>query len=174
MQSTRIHAANVHAQGSEWLVMLEPKNYSLVKGNQSIVWFKEFQIPDPMPGVRLLLPNHMQIPSTGDKKWKDKKTPNKQTKTKTYTDVPAKPKKFDFLYVPIFPKKTHPSVYISDKKHQILPKLIAFYDNLLIFEFWCLHLWLKDTHLYNKFGKKSMSKGRNIILFLIQCTCFGF
>ena len=51
---------------------------------------------------------------------------------------------------------------IFDRKHPILPKLGAFYNNLLkihpIFEFGLLLLWRKPPDRYTKFGEKAPQK----------------
>ena len=64
---------------------------------------------------------------------------------KSYMDVPAEPRKFDFLYTNFSPNYPPISIPFTIEKHQILPKFGAFYNYLLkihpIFEFGLLHLW---------------------------------
>ena len=66
------------------------------------------------------------------------------TSPKSYVDVPAKPRKSDFLYTNFSPNYPPINIPFSIEKHPILPKLGAFYNNLLkihpIFEFGLLHL----------------------------------
>ena len=50
---------------------------------------------------------------------------------KSYVDVPAEPPKFDFLFTNFSPKYPPISILFSIEKHPILPKLGAFYNNLL-------------------------------------------
>ena len=58
---------------------------------------------------------------------------------KSYVDVPAEPQKPDFLYTNFSSDYPPISLPFSIEKHPILPKLGAFYNNLLkihpIFEF---------------------------------------
>ena len=81
---------------------------------------------------------------------------------KSYVDLPAEPRKSDFLYTNFSPNYPPISIPFSKEKHPILPKLGAFYNNLLkihpIFEFGLLRLCWKPTHRYTKFHKKAPQK----------------
>ena len=78
---------------------------------------------------------------------------------KSYMDVPAEPRKSDFLYINFSPNYQPISIPFSIEKHLILPKLGAFYNNLLkihpIFEFGLFRLCWRPAHRYTKFREKA-------------------
>ena len=50
---------------------------------------------------------------------------------KSYVEAPARPQKFDFLFSNFLPNYPPISIPILIEKHPIVPKLGAFYNNLL-------------------------------------------
>ena len=86
----------------------------------------------------------------------------------SFVDVPAEPRKFEFLYINFLPNYPPISIPFSIEKHPILPKLGAFYNNLLkthpIIEFGLLRLWRKPTDLYTK-SRKTTPKGRHLYVY---------
>ena len=64
---------------------------------------------------------------------------------KSYVDVPAEPRKSDFLYTNFLPNYPPISIPFLIEKHPILPKLGAFYNNLLkITQFFNLGSFVSD------------------------------
>ena len=77
---------------------------------------------------------------------------------KSYVDVLAEPRKFDFLYTNCLPNYPPIGIPVSIDKQLILPKLAAFYNNLLkihpIFEFGLFYLWWNPPIAKPNFAKK--------------------
>ena len=85
---------------------------------------------------------------------------------KSYVDVPAELRKSDFLYSNFLPNYPPISVPFSIEKHPILPKLGAFYHNLLkihpIFSIWAPSSLMKTPWSVYQILRKSTPKGRHI------------
>ena len=82
---------------------------------------------------------------------------------KFYMDVPASPRKSDFLYTNFLPNLPPISIPFSKEKHPILNKLGAFYNNLPkihpIYKIWAPSSLMKPPpHRYTKFREKAPQK----------------
>ena len=99
-----------------------------------------------------------------------------------YVDVPAGPRKSDFLYTHFLPNFPPISIPFSKEKHPILTKLDAFYNNLPkihpIYVIWAPLSLMKPPNRYTKFHEKSHKRQAHIRI-LCQCenpprlrTCF--
>ena len=81
---------------------------------------------------------------------------------KSYVDVPAGPRKSDYLYTNFLPNFPPISIPFSKEKHPILIKLGAFYNNLPkmhpIYVIWAPSSLMKTPHRYTNFHKKVPQK----------------
>ena len=87
---------------------------------------------------------------------------------KSYVDVPARPRKSDFLYtnyLPNFPPRLK-------EKHPILTKLGAFYNNLPkihpIYVIWAPLSLMKTSQSLYQILQKSAPKGRHIYIYRVN------
>ena len=90
---------------------------------------------------------------------------------KSYVDVPARPRKPDYLYT-IFCLISHPSVYHFRKKAPNLNKLGAFYNNLPqihpIYVIWAPSSLMKTPQSLYQISRKSAPKGRHIYVYHVN------
>ena len=90
---------------------------------------------------------------------------------KLYVDVPGGPQNLTFSIL-IFCPISHPSVYHFWKKHPILAKLGAFYNNLpkiySIYVIWAPSSLMKPPDRYTNFAKKHPKRQAHIG---IPCQC---
>ena len=81
---------------------------------------------------------------------------------KSYVDVPAGPRKSDYLCTNFLPNFPPINIPFSKEKHPILIKLGAFYNNLPkihpIYVIWAPSSLMKTPHRYTKFCKKVPQK----------------
>ena len=105
---------------------------------------------------------------------KDCLNPGRLLSLKSYVDVPAELWKFDFLYTNFLPNYPPISIPFSMKKHPVLPKLGAFYNNLLkihkFLKIWALSSLMKNPPIAvpNFAKKKKNPKGRHIYVYLVN------
>ena len=116
------------------------------------------------------LPNHTQI-SKNRRKWLLRNHPSLSIATerpggvlspKSYVDVPAGPRKSDYLYTIFLPNFPPISIPFSEEKHPIWIKLGAFYNNLPkihpIYVIWAPSSLMKTPDRYTKFREKVPQK----------------
>ena len=81
---------------------------------------------------------------------------------KSYVDVPAGPRKSDYLYTNFLPNFPPISIPFSKEKHPIWIKLGAFYNNLPkihpIYVIWAPSSLMKPPDRYTKFREKVPQK----------------
>ena len=81
---------------------------------------------------------------------------------KSYVDVPAGPRKSDYLYTNFLPNFPPITIPFSKERHPILIKLGAFYNNLPkihpIYVIWAPSSLMKTPDRYTKFCEKAPQK----------------
>ena len=86
---------------------------------------------------------------------------------KSYVDVPARRRKSDFLYTNFLPNFPPINIPFLKKKHPILTKLGAFYNNLPkihpIYVIWAHSTLMKTPRSLYQISRISAPKGRHII-----------
>ena len=86
---------------------------------------------------------------------------------KSYVDVPAGPRKSDFLYTNFLPNFPPISILISKENHAILTKLGAFLKSLPkihpIYVIWAPSSLMKTPRSLYQISRKSAPKGSHII-----------
>ena len=91
---------------------------------------------------------------------------------KSYVDVPAGPRKSDYLYTNFLPNFPPISIPFSKEKHPILIKLGAFYNNLPkihpIYVIWAPSSLMKTPPSLYQFSRKSAPKGRHIYVYHVN------
>ena len=91
---------------------------------------------------------------------------------KSYVDVPAGPRKSDFLYTIFLPNFPPISIPFLKEKHPILTKLGAFYSNLPkihpIYVIWAPSSLMKTPRSLYQFLRKSAPKGRHIHVYHVN------
>ena len=93
---------------------------------------------------------------------------------KSYMDVPAGPRKSDYLYTNFLPNFPPISIPYSKEKHPIWIKLGAFYNNLPkihpIYVIWAPSSLMKTPppRLLNQISQKSAPKGRHIYVYHVN------
>ena len=91
---------------------------------------------------------------------------------KSYVDVPAGPRKSDYLYTIFLPNFPPISIPFSKEKHPIWIKLGAFYNNLPkihpIYVIWAPSSLKKTPRSLYQISRKSAPKGRHIY---VPCQC---
>ena len=92
-----------------------------------------------------------------------------------YVDVPAGPRKSDYLYTNFLPNFPPISIPFSKEKHPIWIKLGAFYNNLPkihpIYVIWAPSSLMKTPRSLYQISRKSTPKGRHIGPIRIPCQC---
>ena len=91
---------------------------------------------------------------------------------KSYGDVPAGPRKSDYLYTNFLPNFPPISIPFSKEKHPILIKLGAFYNNLPkihpIYVIWAPSSLMKTPRSLYQISRKSAPKGRHIYVYHVN------
>ena len=91
---------------------------------------------------------------------------------KSYVDVPAGPRKSDYLYTNFLPNFPPISIPFSKEKHPIWIKLGAFYNNLLkihpISVIWAPSSLMKTPRSLYQISRKSAPKGRHIYVYHVN------
>ena len=91
---------------------------------------------------------------------------------KSYVDVPAGPRKSDYLYTNFLPNFPPISIPFSKEKHPILIKLGAFYNNLpkihSIYVIWAASSLMKTPRSLYQILRKSAPKGRHIYVYHVN------
>ena len=91
---------------------------------------------------------------------------------KLYMDVPARPRKSDFLYTNFLPNFPPISIPFSKEKHPILTKLGAFYNNFLqihpIDAIWAPSSLMKPPRSLYHISRKRVPKGRHIYVYHVN------
>ena len=91
---------------------------------------------------------------------------------KSYVDVPAGPRKSDYLYTNFLPNFPPISILISKEKHPICIKLGAFYNNLPkihpIYVIWAPSSLMKTPGSLYQISRKSAPKGRHIYVYHVN------
>ena len=91
---------------------------------------------------------------------------------KSYVDVPAGPRKSDYLYTSFLPNFPPISIPFSKEKHPILIKLGAFYNNLPkihpIYVIWAPSSLMKTPRSLYQISRKSAPKGRHIYAYHVN------
>ena len=92
--------------------------------------------------------------------------------TKLYVDVPAGPRKSDYLYTNVLPNFPPISIPFLKEKHPIWIKLGAFYNNLPkihpIYVIWAPSSLMKTPRSLYQISRKSAPKGRHIYVFHVN------
>ena len=91
---------------------------------------------------------------------------------KSYVDVPAGPRKSDYLYTNFLPNFPPISIPFSKEKHPIWIKLGAFYNNLPkihpIYVIWAPSSLMKPSRSLYQISRKSAPKGRHIYVYHVN------
>ena len=91
---------------------------------------------------------------------------------KSYVDVPAGPRKSDYLYTNFLPNFPPISIPFSKEKHPIWIKLGAFYNNLPkihpIYVIWAPSSLMKTPRSLYQISRKSAPKGRHIYVYHVN------
>ena len=91
---------------------------------------------------------------------------------KSYVDVPAGPRKPDYLYTNFLPNFPPISIPFSKEKHPIWIKLGAFYNNLPkihpIYVIWAPSSLMKTPRSLYQISRKSAPKGRHIYVYHVN------
>ena len=91
---------------------------------------------------------------------------------KSYVDVPAGPRKSDYLYTNFLPNFPPISIPFSKEKHPIWIKLGAFYNNLPkihpIYVIWAPSSLMKTPRSLYQISQKSAPKGRHIYVYHVN------
>ena len=91
---------------------------------------------------------------------------------KSYVDVPAGPRKSDYLYINFLPNFPPISIPFSKEKHPILIILGAFYNNLPkihpIYVIWAPSSLMKTPRSLYQISRKSAPKGRHIYVYHVN------
>ena len=91
---------------------------------------------------------------------------------KSYMDVPAGPRKSDYLYTNFLPNFPPISIPFSKEKHPIWIKLGAFYNNLPkihpIYVIWAPSSLMKTPRSLCQILRKSAPKGRHIYVYHVN------
>ena len=91
---------------------------------------------------------------------------------KSYVDVPAGPRKSDYLYTNFLPNFPPISIPFSKEKHPISIKLGAFYNNLPkihpIYVIWAPSSLMKTPRSLYQISRKSAPKGRHIYVYHVN------
>ena len=91
---------------------------------------------------------------------------------KSYVDVPAGPRKSDFLYTNFLPNFPPINIPFLKEKHPILTKLDAFYNNLPkihpIYVTWAPSSLMKTPQSLYQISRKSTPKGRHIYVYHVN------
>ena len=91
---------------------------------------------------------------------------------KSYVDVPAGPRKSDYLYTNFWPNFPPISIPFSKEKHPIWIKLGAFYINLPkihpIYVIWAPSSLMKTSRSLYQISRKSAPKGRHIYVYHVN------
>ena len=91
---------------------------------------------------------------------------------KSYVDVPAGPRKSDYLYTNFLPNFPPISIQFLKEKHPILIKLGAFYNNLPkihpIYVIWAPSSLMKTPRSLYQISRKSAPKGRHIYVYHVN------
>ena len=91
---------------------------------------------------------------------------------KSYVDVPAGPRKSDYLYTNFLPNFPPISIPFSKKKHPIWIKLGAFYNNFHkihpIYVIWAPLSLMKTPRSLYQISRKSAPKGRHIYVYHVN------
>ena len=91
---------------------------------------------------------------------------------KSYVDVPAGPRKSDYLYTNFLPNFPPISIPFSKEKHPILIKLGAFYNNLPkihpIYVIWAPSSLMKTPRSLYQISRKSAPKGRHMCVYHVN------
>ena len=100
------------------------------------------------------------------------KTPGGVLSPKSYVDVPAGPRKSDYLYTNFLPNFPPISIPFSKEKHPIWIKLGAFYNNLPkihpIYVIWAPSSLMKTPRSLYQISRKSAPKGRHIYVYHVN------
>ena len=93
---------------------------------------------------------------------------------KSYVDVPAGPRKSDYLYTNFLPNFPPISIPFFKEKHPIWIKLGAFYNNLPkirpIYVIWAPSSLMKTPRSLYQISRKSAPKGRHIYVYHVNVT----
>ena len=91
---------------------------------------------------------------------------------KSYVDVPAGPRKSDYLYTNFLPNFPPISIPFSKEKHPIWIKLGAFYNNLPkihpIYVIWAPSSLMKTPRSLYQISRKGAPKGRHIYVYHVN------
>ena len=91
---------------------------------------------------------------------------------KSYVDVPAGPRKSDYLYTNFLPNFPPISIPFSEEKHPIWIKLGAFYNNLPkihpIYVIWAPSSLMKTPRSLYQISRKGAPKGRHIYVYHVN------
>ena len=91
---------------------------------------------------------------------------------KSYVDVPAGPRKSDYLYTNFLPNFPPISIPFLKEKHPIWIKLGAFYNNLPkihpIYVIWAPSSLMKTPRSLYQISRKSAPKGRHIYVYHVN------
>ena len=91
---------------------------------------------------------------------------------KSYVDVPAGPRKSDYLYTNFLTNFPPISIPFSEKKHPIWIKLGAFYNNLPkihpIYVIWAPSFLMKTPRSLYQISRKGAPKGRHIYVYHVN------
>ena len=91
---------------------------------------------------------------------------------KSYVDVPAGPRKSDYLYTNFLPNFPPISILFSKEKHPIWIKLGAFYNNLPkihpIYVIWAPSSLMKTPRSLYQISRKGAPKGRHIYVYHVN------
>ena len=91
---------------------------------------------------------------------------------KSYVDVPAGPRKSDYLYTNFLPNVPPISIPFSKEKHPIWIKLGAFYNNLPkihpIYVIWAPSSLMKTPRSLYQISRKGAPKGRHIYVYHVN------
>ena len=90
----------------------------------------------------------------------------------SYVDVPAGPRKSDYLYTNFMPNFPPISIPFLKEKHPILIKLGAFYNNLPkihpIYVIWAPSSLMKNPRSLYQISQKSSPKGRHMYVYHVN------
>ena len=96
----------------------------------------------------------------------------------SYVDVPAGPRKSDYLYTNFLPNFPPISIPFSKEKHPICIKLGAFYNNLPkihpIYVIWAPSSLMKTSRSLYQISRKSAPKGRHIYVYHVNVRTIMF
>ena len=91
---------------------------------------------------------------------------------KSYVDVPAGPRKSDYIYTNFLPNFPPISIPFSKEKHPIWIKLGAFYNNLPeihpIYVIWAPSSLMKTPRSLYQISRKSAPQGRHIYVYHVN------